>query len=364
MLTHTLANQQKRIRVLIAAPKTMVGGQARAAHDIVDGFANDPSVDVDLQPIDPRLSGRAKWLTETKLVRSVVRVALYVTSLLRSVRHYDVVHVFCAAHFAFFFGAIPAVIVARAFRKPIVINYHDGRAASHMRWWGPVVRWTFRRAAVVVVPSEYLRQLFRGYGIDAVVVQNVVDTTAFNSGSRVTIKPRLISARLLEPLYDVGNTIRAFALLRERFPNATLDIYGDGVSRSELERLASELGREGIHFHGAVSHKTVVKAFAEGGIMVNSSHIDNAPHVIIEAFAAGLPVVTTRAGGIIHMVEDGRTGLLVDVGQPASMAAAIERLLVDESVARELVANGRAETARYTWSAAQLRWSRIYRSSN
>jgi len=349
--------------VLISAPANALGGQAHAARRIVEGFRGHPAVEVELQPIDPQLSGPARHLTRWSVVRSVVKPILYVWALVKRVPTVDVVHVFCAAHTAFLVGAVPAVAVARWYRRPVVLNYHDGRAEAHWRWWRPVLRWALRSASILAVPSGYLQSVFRRRGFEGTIVTNVVDTGAFSYRHPEPVPFRLISARLLEPLYAVENTIRAFVDLQREIPGGELHIYGSGQSARALRRLAQDLGVEGIHFHGAVPHATMPQVFSGGGILVNSSRIDNMPHVMIEAFAAGLPIVSTDAGGIPYIVEHERTGLLVPVDRPDAMARAILRLLREPGLAARLTEAGRAECDRYGWPEAEAGWLRVYREA-
>jgi len=94
--------------------------------------------------------------------------------------------------------------------------------------------------------------------------------------------------------------------------------------------------------------------------MVNSSRVDNAPHFVIEAFAAGTPVVSTRAGGIVYMVENERSGLLVPVDDPAALAAAAARLLRDPAQALKLAREARRQCGRYSWATAGGLWEQLY----
>ncbi|MEX2156232.1 MAG: glycosyltransferase family 4 protein [Gemmatimonadales bacterium] len=358
------ANGRRRARrVLIVAPGESVGGHAHAARDILQGFAGHPDVRVEFQAIDPRLPGPLRFLTEWKVIRSVVRPLLYCRGLIRAVRRADVVHVFAAAHTAFLFGALPALLVARWLGRPVILNYHDGRAEAHFRWWsgGPLLRWAARRAAVLVFPSAYLQEVFARRGFQGAVVPNVVDTKTFSYRRPEPVRPRLISARLLERLYAVENTLQAFALVKAQVPGAVLDIYGTGSAARELEQAARKLGIAGVRFHGEVPRSQIAAALAEGGILVNSSRVDNMPHVIIEAFAAGVPVVTTAAGGIPRLVEHERTGLLVPVDRPEALAAAVLRVLREPGLAVRLATEAGRECRRYSWSAAERGWLEVYR---
>lgn len=347
----------------MSAPANSVGGQAHAAADIVEGFAGHPDVSVRLVPIDPQLPGVFGALTRWKGVRSLVKPILYVASLLRHAPESDVFHVFAAAHTAFLFGAVPAVIVGRVFRRPIVLNYHDGRAASHLRWWGPLVRWVVRRCDRVVVPSGYLVEILGRHEIVASVVPNVVDTEAFTGGMDGPPPPRLVSVRALEDLYGIDNILRAFPMIRQEFPDVTCDIYGDGSKRADLEALAKRIDAGAIRFHGQVARQSVPGILAKGGVLVNSSRVDNMPHVIIEGFAAGIPIVSTDVGGIPYMVEDGTNALLVPPDQPNDLAAAVINVLRNPALSRSLVRHGRRESARYSWASARDLWIEVYDSA-
>lgn len=346
--------------MLVTAPAHMVGGQARAARTIVEGFRGHPQVDVELQATDPRLAPPLTLLTQLKFVRTAIRPVLSFFVLLRRVRRMDLIHVFGAAHFAFVVGALPAVLVGWIYRKPVLLNYHDGRAGDHLRWWGPLVRWAARRAAVVVFPSEFLRDVFAAHGIPGEVVPNVVDPSAFRYRPPDRVRPRLVSARLLEPLYAVDNTIRAFALVRATEPGATLEIFGAGSQRGRLEALVRQLGVSGVRFHGELPYERMPAVLGDGGVLVNSSRIDNMPHILLEAFAAGLPIVTTAPGGIAYMVQHERTALVVPTDDPAAMAGAVRRLIRDPLLARRLVEAGQQELGCYSWRAAGRGWLRIY----
>jgi glycosyltransferase involved in cell wall biosynthesis len=354
------ASRARALGVLLCAPVHMVGGQALAAQQIATGFGDDAEVRPLVQAVDPRLPGPLRWLTTVKGIRSVIRPLLYALGVARAARRVDVVHVFAAAHAAFFFTALPALFVGRLFRKPVILNYRDGRAESHLRRSPRVLRWAIARASALVVPSAFLQRVFARYGFEALVIPNVVDTTAFRFRDPVPLRPRLISARLLEPLYGIENILRAFAIVRARVPDAECDVYGTGESEPGLRRLADALGTTGICFRGRVSHAEMPAMLAGGGILVNSSRIDNQPHTLIEAFAAGIPVVTTAAGGIPDILEHERTGLLVPMDQPEALAEAVLRLLREPHLVRRLTTAAHAECRRYTWTTSGPEWAALY----
>lgn len=349
------------IRVLIVAPAHMIGGQTHAARDIAVGFAGDSEIEISVQAIDPRLGGRLRWLTDLKVLRTLIRPALYAFRLLRTARRADVLQVLGAAHTAFLFGAFPAIIIGRLLKRPVILNYHDGRARDHFRYWGFFLRPVLRQVNCIVVPSRYLQKEFKEQGFQVHVVPNVVDTSAFSYRAPSAVPHRLVSTRLLEPLYAVEVTLLAYRRLKLDFPDLVLDIYGDGVAGPRLRDLTRKLELNGVTFHGEIAHANMPAALAGGGIMVNSSRVDNMPHFVLEAYASGLPIVSTAAGGIPYMIDPGRTGLLVPPDDPDELAAALRLLLTDQAFALRIGEEGHRETPRYTWSFAKEEWRKIYR---
>ena len=149
--------------------------------------------------------------------------------------------------------------------------------------------------------------------------------------------------------------------LKARYPAAILTLVGTGPQEAELRALALRLGLRDVTFVGAVPHDQIPAWYDRHDIFVNASSIDNMPVSILEAFAAGLPVVSTNAGGIPFIVEDQKTGLLSSVGNAAQLSANMIRLLDDPELASSLAARARLECAKYSWSTVEQQWLRVYR---
>ena len=350
----------RRLRVaLIVASLDIVGGHGVQALALAEGLERD-GFDVELIPINPRFPRGLSWLRRCAYVRTLVNEALYVPSL-RALRRADVAHVFSASYWSFLLGPVPAILAARRLGKRVVLNYHSGAAAEHLERWGALVHPWLRRTDAIVVPSEYLRQVFEPHGYRARVIPNVVDTTRFGYRERLPLRPRLLSTRTLEPHYRVDHTLEAFGRLKERLPEATLTIAGSGPEEDRLRRVATALGVDGIQFLGRVEPASMPALYAEHDIFVNSSIVDNQPVSILEAFAAGLPVVSTATGDIAAMVRTGQSGRLVPVDDPGAMAEAVVTLLRDPEGTRQMVQRARGAAEAHTWPRVREAWAATYR---
>ncbi len=250
--------------------------------------------------------------------------------------------------------------MARALHKRVILHYHSGEAERHLARWGALVHPWLRRVDEIVVPSDYLRRIFAGHGYHARVIRNVIETEHFRYRDRHPLRPRLLSTRNFEPHYRVENTLRAFVALRSRYPEATLTLAGYGSGEERLRQEAARLGPQGIRFAGRVEPESVPALYDDSDIFVNSSIIDNQPVSILEAFASGLPVVSTGTGDIPAMVGAGEMGLLVPPDRPEEMAQAVAALLQEPQRALLIARRARQAIRDYAWTSVREAWSEVY----
>jgi glycosyltransferase involved in cell wall biosynthesis len=349
----------RRPRVAFVAPTLdILGGQGVQAAELIAGLRRD-GVAVDVIPINPPFPRPLGWLRRRRYARTLVNQALYLPSLAR-LRRADVVHVFSASYWSFLLAPAPAIMAARALGKRVVLNYRSGEADDHLEHWGALVHPWLSRVDEIVVPSEYLRGVFARHGYRARVIRNVVDTGHFRFRERSPLRPRLLSTRNLEPYYRVDTTLRAFGLLRARHPEATLTVAGYGSLEASLRRLARETGGDAVRFVGRVERASVPALYDAEDIFVNASVLDNQPVSVLEALAAGLPVVSTGVGDIPALVRHGDTGLLVPPEDPPALAAAVTLLLEQPARARELARRGRALVGAFAWPRVREAWAAVY----
>jgi glycosyltransferase involved in cell wall biosynthesis len=146
------------------------------------------------------------------------------------------------------------------------------------------------------------------------------------------------------PIKALDTLVRAFAALVPHVPGCALLLAGDGPTHAPIEALAVELGvRDRIRFSGWTDD--VAGVYAAIDVCCLSSLNEGTPVAVIEAMAAGVPIVATRVGGVTDVVEDGRTGFLVPAGAPDGLARALRQLAADPDLRRRLGDAGRASVA-------------------
>jgi glycosyltransferase involved in cell wall biosynthesis len=210
-----------------------------------------------------------------------------------------------------------------------------------------------RRAAHVFCPSAYLRDLAVTWGVPA---------------DRVSVLPNpsppageLADREELKRRFDVNGATLAFAgrLTAQKSLHVAVEdvaqaegvvllIAGEGPDRGPLERLAAELGiGDRVRFLGPQPRRAVLELFRAADAAVLSSSWENFPHTVVEALTVGTPVLATRAGGVAEVVHDGENGLLVDGGDPGTLAAAIRRFFGDAELRERLRAAAGPSVAEY-----------------
>lgn len=309
---------------------------------------------------------RPAWVGQVPGVRAVFRLVPYLYRLWVAAGRAQVVHILANSGWAWHLFAAPAAWVGHLRGAGVIINYRGGNADRFFAKAPRHVLATLARADVRVTPSGFLRRVFERYGLDATIVPNIVDLSRFRHVERPDFgdAPHLVVTRNLEPIYDIATAIRAFALVRQAFAGARLTVAGSGPELVRLRGLTAELGLEAcVDFCGRVDNAAIPALYASADCMLNPSTVDNMPISILESFASGVPVVSTNAGGIPDLVEDGVSGLLVPVGDAAAMAQAVLHVLSEPLLAARLREAGLTAAEAYAWPTVRDQWLRVYRSA-
>ena len=353
-------NSHKKLKVAIVAPSLRyVGGQAVQAELLMRLWQDDPDVEVTFIGVDPPLPALLSWAERVPGLRTTLREPIYFFNLWRGLKNADIVHAFAASYWSFLLAPAPAWLAAKLRGKKSLINYRSGEARDHLKRFRSGT-FVLSRTDAVVAPSGYLVDVFREFGLKAVVVPNLVDLSQFHYRERNPLRPHLVCTRGFSTYYCVDVVVRAFAEVQKAYPEARLDLVGGGPLEGEIRKLVADLELSGVNFTGVASRQQIGKYYDDADIFINASRVDNMPVSIIEAFGAGTPVVTTAPESIPYFVEHERTGLLSAVGDEKALAANVIRLLRDPALAARLAQNAYQESLKYTWDVVRAQWIPVY----
>jgi len=347
--------------ILLIAPRIPPYGGVALQARYLESLMKADGVPGKLLPSNPPLPRSLRFCERVPGLRTVIRCAVFCASLGQSLRGATVVHIFACSWIYFFAVVSPAVLMACWMKKRIVLNYRGGEAALFFRSWGWLAAPVFSRATVVTAPSRYLAEIIeRRFHIPVEIVPNLVDLSRFQFRQRDRFEPKIALARHLEAIYDVESALKAFREIQKRYPEATLQIAGAGSQREYLSALAAEWQLSGVRFLGQVDQSQLPLLYEECDIFLNASLVDNFPGALIEASAAGLAVVTSGAGGIPFIYENGRTALLAAPGDWQGLAAAVIDVIEQPSRAAAMTRSAAQMTQGCAWASVKKSLFRVY----
>jgi len=324
------------------------------------GYAQSLAADVHVKPLMFALAP----LVALSLRREVA------TRLLD--RRYDVVH----AHWVVPNGVLVRGVV-KAHGLPFVVSLHgsDAYVAARRAWLGRLTRTTFEDAERITACSDELRLRAMKLGAAAARTSTVpygVDVHFFSpERAPGDIRERLGVRSDAFLVVAVGRLVekKGFAHLLEaaaKTGGVEVAIVGDGDLRGALETKARELNVR-ARFPGFLDREDTARALASADVVVvpsvvdSGGNVDGLPNTLLEALAAGRPVVASRVAGIPDVVTDEANGLLVPPGDPTALAAALRRLMREPETRERLAGAARRHAVdQLSWEATARRFEECY----
>jgi glycosyltransferase involved in cell wall biosynthesis len=256
-----------------------------------------------------------------------------------------------------------AYLLKRVLKMPYIVSLRGGDVPGYLgqelafyhRLTAPLTRLVWREAEHVVANSNGLRQLAAQAmpEVDIAVVPNGVDLDTFVPGAGSVRTPlALLFVGRLHMQKGLDTLLRALALIPARLRDGCrLILVGDGPERLPLQNQAQQLGLAHLlDFRGWVDRTEIAQIYATADVFVFPSRDEGMPNAVLEAMAAGLPVVATRISGSEELVAEGENGMLVPVDDAEALATALARVIDDAELRQRM---GRASRQRielqYTW---------------
>lgn len=239
---------------------------------------------------------------------------------------------------------------------PSVINFWGSdiyefphRSILHHRLLYGNIKFAQKIVSTSQAMAKEILQVYPKYDEIIPVVPFGVDLEDFKYQPK-TLDQKVVNlgtCKLLSPVYAIDDMIKAFALAKEALNGEmqlTLNIFGDGPSRSELEELTERLGvSNSVQFHGWTPHSEIPKALESIDIFCLTSLRESFGVSAIEAMAMGVPVVATNTVGFSEVIDHMETGIITPVADPPAMAEEIIRLIRQPMLYQSISSNGRSK---------------------
>jgi len=325
------------IRVLMTGPRAdALGGIAACARLLARHMAEDPRVaSVKYVDLAPRL--RSDRIGK---IRSATRGYIGFVIALSKRPHVAHVH---TSRGGDFWRNLPLVWMARICRTPVVLHIHPADAFAGFLGHGPrpirrLKLATVALARVLIVPSEIGRSALQSAGVSShvVTIPNPIELSDYHAVPLPERRPHLVYLGWLVPQKGIEDLLAVLPELSRRLPPLRVWMYGP-YGAGAVREAAVTLGIAHIvHVGDWVQGAEKFDLLGRARVLALPSYSEGLPVVLLEAMASGTPCVATRVGGIPEVVEDTRTGYLVDPGDRAALVDRIERLFADDAAWEKL----------------------------
>ena len=237
-----------------------------------------------------------------------------------------------------------------------------------------IERWVARQADKIIVPSKYLKKIVMMWGVEERKIEVVYN--AFEPPKAETSKEEarkklglkgfiLISAGRLVPWKGFGALVEIMPEIAREISEAKLYIIGDGPDYGNLKSKIKKLNLEGVVFAlGSLPRGELLQYLCAGDVFVLNTGYEGFSHLLLEAMAMGIPVITTKAGGNPEIIEDNKNGLLVEYNDKAALKEAVLKLYRQPEFGERLAKNAREKLEEFSKERMLERTMRVLEICN
>jgi glycosyltransferase involved in cell wall biosynthesis len=290
---------------------------------------------------------------------SIVKRIFLILKLLITARKYDVLHIHACSDRGFL-PAIVSAYVGKFYRKRTILTYHGGGADAFFAKKINLVRNTLCKFDSVIVLSGYLKKIFDYYNLPCITIPNIAEFDANLYRVKTNIEPKFISVRHLRELYNVKCILKAFEKVKKVIPSATLTILGDGDQKEMLQYWVIEHNLKDVIFVGAVPHDKMNEYLSQNDIFLSAPKTDNMPMSILEAYNAGLLVISSNVGGVPYILKNNETGLLFESDNAEELAVKMIQAVQNKQRSIEMIHSAYQSLDMYKWENIREKLYKLY----
>ena len=299
--------------------------------------------------------------TASSLKNQFLRLVAMLWSIIKYRRKANYVLIDTYSTWNFYYALITSQL-CRLLKLKYIPILHGGNLPSRIDKSQSLSKFIFVNSFRNVAVSNYLKHEFDKRGFDTVFIPNVLEIKNYPFLERGISTPKLLYVRAFASIYNPEMAIKVLNQLKKEYPETTLCMVGPEKDDSfkSCKALVETLGLENsVEFTGMLSKKEWHKKSEGYNIFINTTNIDNAPVSVMEAMALGLPIVSTNAGGMPFLIENNKTGILIEKNDIKAMVKAIDLLCKNKITARSLANNARKQAEKYNWSNVKQLWHDI-----
>lgn len=372
------------MKVLMLAPYTIEdtigGGAVRHIKSIVNKLKSYNDLEIHIISISKEIKKESilkedgviiHKIKASKLPMTVAGITMYPIKMLRKVKKInpDLIHgQMIGAPYGLAAGILskkyPTLLTVHTIIKQTSKTNHSSFFGKiHDVLWRLLERWEIKRIPHLIVVSPYLKEELKNDGAKNIyVIPNGVDANWFGVQNK-SITGRVLFVGRIRPGKGIENLIKSMKLVINKGCDAHLHVVGptdDSRYLKYLQELTKKLEvTEQVEFIGSIPDDALMDEYAECSVFVLPSSIDSFGIVLLEAMASGKPVIATK--GITYLIEDGKTGLLVNYGDNEELAEKILKLMNNKKLRDFVAENGKKSAMKYSWETVSEETYKVYR---
>ena len=261
-----------------------------------------------------------------------------------------------------FYYAFAVSQLCKLLGLPYIPILHGGNLEARLKKNPRLSKMLFKHAQHLVSPSQFMLRVFEHYGYSNLVfIPNSLNLEDYAFQLRKLEPPvKLLWVRSFSKIYNPTLAVTVLKRLLDEGIPAELCMVGPDADGSleTTKALAKELGVE-VTFTGKLSKTDWIALSQDYSVFINTTHFDNMPVSVIEAMALGLPVVSTRVGGMPYLIEHEKDGLLVPPNTAEAFVVAIKRLLATPDLGKTIALNARVKVEQFDWTHVKWQWKQL-----
>ena len=298
-------------------------------------------------------------------LKGIFLLPFFYIKMIYNIYNADAVHIISASGKALIFKDLPAVIFGFLFNKKVVLNFVGGTAVDKSTNWSIFKKLPFILADTIILPtksfankltfSDNVKKKFK-------IIYNPVNIDKFKIDKKKTIEksPILISVKSLDDYSGQDILLDFFQKYKKRFSNSKLWIVGNGPMKNSLIRKAKKLNLKDVTFYGKINSDRLSELMKEASIFVHASKYESFGIAIVEAMAAGLPIIAFNIGGIPDIVIEGKHGYLVEYLNHDDFLYKAIKLTQNHGLYNDISSNCISRSNQFQWDKIRDHWLITY----
>jgi glycosyltransferase involved in cell wall biosynthesis len=254
------------------------------------------------------------------------------------------------------------ITLLRLLRKKIILIVHGGSIPMRMETSARKYLKLFNQVDKVICPSTFIASSLERHGVQAGIVENVVNLRDYTFHYKSTFGPRILWMRTLEDIYNPEMAVEVAAILVKKYPELRMVMAGhDRGSLTAVKQLIDKYNlHTNIELPGYITNQQKNVYAGELDMYICTNRVDNAPVSFIEMMALGLPIISVNVGGIPYLVQDDVNELLVPPDDVMAMAEKIIGIIEQPGLGERLAANGGNYAKQFDEEPVLQKWLRVF----